>query len=301
MNFALIGAGGYIAPRHLKAIKETGHTLVAAIDPSDSVGILDSYFPDAAFFTEFERFDRHVDKLRRLDNGQQVDFVSICSPNYLHDAHIRFAFRNHAHAICEKPIVLNSRNIDGLRELERESGKRVYTVLQLRVHPEIVALKKKFSEEKRGLRHAVTLRYITPRGTWYHYSWKGRIEQSGGLATNIGVHLFDLLIWLFGDVRAFELTVSQPNKVAGSLKLARADVEWFLSIDRADLEPGKERNRLISIDGQTIDFTKGFDDLHTRVYEETLAGRGFGIEDALPSIRLTEQIRQESSIVPKHL
>lgn len=292
-NFALIGAGGYIAPRHLKAIKETGNTLVAAVDPSDSVGILDSFFPDAAFFTEFERFDRHVDKLRRQDKDRAVDYVSICSPNYLHDAHIRFALRNDANAICEKPLVLNTRNLEGLRELEQESGKRIFTLLQLRTHTSIIELKKQLDhKQSTGKKHVVDLRYITPRGVWYLYSWKGKVEQSGGLATNIGVHLFDLLLWLFGDVSSFEITQHDNKKVAGTLSLRRADVTWFLSIDRADLEPGKERNRLIAIDGESLDFTKGFEELHTRVYEETLAGRGFGIDDALPAILLTEQIRQ---------
>lgn len=291
-NFAIVGVGGFIAPRHLKAIKETQNTLVAAIDPSDSVGILDSYFPDAAFFTEFERFDRHIDKLRRLGNSQGVDYISICSPNYLHDAHIRFALRNGAHAICEKPIVLNSRNIRALKDLEKESGKRVFTILQLRVHPAIMELKKKMDSASKGVKYKVELRYVTPRGKWYHYSWKGMMEKSGGLATNIGIHLFDLLIWMFGDFQSFDIAQHDSEKIIGTLVLERAEVSWLLSIDRADLEPGKERNRLISIDGESIDFTKGFEDLHTRVYEETLAGRGFGIEEALPAIKLVEKIRE---------
>ncbi len=291
MNFALIGVAGYIAPKHLKAIKDTGHRLVAALDPHDSVGVLDSFFPDARFFTEFERFDRHVEKLRRGPDSERVHVVSICSPNYLHDAHIRFALRVGADAICEKPIVLNSWNINALRDLEKEHHQRVYTVLQLRLHPTIVALREKLRSSSTNKRRAVELRYITPRGNWYHASWKGQVERSGGLATNIGIHLFDTLLWLFGKVQSVKVRQSEPTRVTGLLKLERADVDWFLSIDRGDLEPGQDRNRMMLVDGETIDFTSGFDQLHTHVYEDIFAGRGFGLEEAVPAIELCQTIR----------
>jgi UDP-N-acetyl-2-amino-2-deoxyglucuronate dehydrogenase len=296
-RFALIGAAGYIAPRHMKAIKETGNVLVAALDKCDSVGILDSYFPDADFFTEFERFDRHVDKLRR--KGRKLDYVSICSPNYLHDAHIRFALRNDADAICEKPIVLNPWNLDALEEIEKETGKKVYNILQLRVHPAIVSLKKRVEEESKEKKekYKIDLTYITSRGKWYFISWKGDINKSGGVATNIGIHFFDMLMWIFGEVKHYEVHYSEPlKKMAGYIELEKAEVRWFLSVDSRDLpeiaiKEGKRTYRSITIDGSEVEFSGGFTDLHTVVYREILDGRGFGIEDARPSIELVYRLR----------
>lgn len=293
-RFALTGVGGYIAPRHLQAIKETDNVLVAALDPHDSVGILDRYFPDAAYFRESERFDRHLDKLRRSATG--VDYVSVCSPNYLHDAHIRQALRVGAHAICEKPLVLNPRNLDALEELERETGKRVFTILQLRAHPSLIELRRVIQAAPPHSSHDVDMTYITSRGQWYRHSWKGDIEKSGGVATNIGVHLFDLLIWLFGSVTVSRVHVSDSSRMKGELELQRANVQWNLSIDPADLpqsvaDAGKTTFRSICVDGREIEFSDGFADLHTRVYAETLAGRGFGIGDARPSIELVAALR----------
>lgn len=302
-NFGITGVGGYIAPRHLKAIKDTGNNLIAAVDPNDSVGILDRFFPEAAFFTEIERFDRHLEKLKRSGDKNKIDYLSICTPNNLHDAHIRLALRLGADAICEKPLVLNPWNLDALEELETETGKRVYTILQLRVHPALIALKKKYTEEvvlnKAAKKHAVVLNYITSRGPWYQYSWKGMPERSGGLATNIGVHFFDLLLWLFGEARESIVTLSEGKKMAGQLELKYANVKWFLSIDRSDLpQEAKEKKmstyRSITVDGKEIEFTDGFTDLHTKVYEETLNGRGFGIEDIRSSITLVHQIRNKN-------
>jgi len=295
-NFAIIGVGGYVALRHLKAIKDTGNNLVAAVDPSDSVGVLDAHFDDVRFFVEFERFDRHIEKLRRQDEGKQVDFVSICSPNYLHDAHVRFALRVDADAICEKPLVLNPWNIDALAELEKESGRKIYTVLQLRVHPSLIALREKLLQDKSGRKHDVCLTYITSRGRWYMVSWKGQIERSGGLATNIGIHFFDLLIWLFGPVERSEVHRSETNRIGGALELERANVTWYLSIDREDLpevavKAGKPTYRSITIDGQEVEFSGGFTDLHTVVYQDILNGGGFGLDDARPSVELAHQIR----------
>lgn len=294
-NFAITGVGGYIAPRHLKAIKDTGNNLIAAVDPNDSVGVLDRFYPDVAFFTEFERFDRHIEKIRRSHGGSPVDYVSICSPNNLHDAHIRFALRVGADAICEKPLVLNPWNLDALQEIERESGKRIYTILQLRVHPALIEIKKQLEQQK-DKKHKVELVYITSRGPWYHYSWKGNIEKSGGIGTNIGVHFFDLLLWLFGDVQSFDVDVSLPAKMSGQLELKNADVVWSLSIDRNDLpaeavNKGLTTYRSIKVDGKEVEFTEGFTDLHTKVYEEILNGKGFGIDDARPSITLVHKIR----------
>lgn len=303
-NFAITGVGGYIAPRHLKAIKDTGNNLIAAVDPNDSVGIIDRYFPEAAFFTEIERFDRHLEKLKRGGHENKIDYLSICTPNNLHDAHIRLALRLGADAICEKPLVLNPWNLDALEELEAETGKRVYTILQLRVHPALIALKQKYTEEDAlnngAKKHEVVLNYITSRGPWYHYSWKGMPERSGGLATNIGVHFFDLLLWLFGAAQESAVTLSESKKMAGNLELKNANVKWFLSINRGDLPPEaieKEMStyRSITVDGKEIEFTDGFTDLHTKVYEETLNGRGFGITDVRPSITLVQNIR--SSVV----
>jgi len=294
-NFVLIGAGGYIAPRHLQAIKDTGNNLVAALDRSDSVGILDRYFFDVDFFQEFERFDRHVDKLRRLGDDKRIHYVSICSPNYLHDSHIRFALRNGAHAICEKPLVLNPWNLDALAQLEQETGQRVYNILQLRLHPSIVGLRERVLAMKQKT-FDVDLTYITSRGKWYFYSWKGALEKSGGIATNIGIHFFDMLIWIFGEVKRSEVHVSEASKAAGYLELERARVRWFLSIDRNDLPhsaaiKGKTTFRSLTMNGEEIEFSEGFGDLHTKVYQEILAGRGFGIEDARASITLAHQIR----------
>ncbi len=295
-NFAVIGAAGYIAPRHFKAIRDTGNRLVAAVDPKDSVGILDSFSFDVAFFTEIERFDRHLEKLRRGPEEHRVHYISICSPNYLHDAHCRLALRVGADAICEKPLVINPWNLDALQEIEHETGRRINTVLQLRVHPRLLALREQLQSESPDRQHDVQLTYVTARGGWYHVSWKGSVEKSGGIATNIGIHFFDLLLWLFGPAGESRVYHSDPRRMSGFLELARARVRWFLSVDPADLpfpvEPGRRSTyRSITIDGQELEFTEGFTDLHTRVYERTLAGQGFGIEDARPSISLVHRIR----------
>lgn len=296
-NFALVGAAGYIAPRHMQAIRDTGNRLVAALDPNDSVGILDSYFPDAHFFTEFERFDRHVDKLRRRDSPDRVHYVSICSPNYLHDAHVRFALRSGADAICEKPLVINPWNLDGLAELEREFGRRVHTILQLRLHPSLLALREKVRAAP-GRRYRVGLTYITPRGRWYLASWKGDEARSGGVAANIGVHFYDMLLWLFGPLRATRTALREPTRTAGVLELAQADVEWYLSVDGADLaklgRPAGKPYRSIVIDGEELEFSDVFRDLHTESYAGILAGRGFGVEDVRPSIELLHRVRHDA-------
>ncbi len=296
-NFALTGAAGFVAPRHLKAIKDTGNRLVAAVDPHDAVGVLDRFGFDVRFFTEIERFDRHLEKLRRGPEADRVDYVSVCSPNYLHDAHIRLALRVGANVICEKPLVINPWNLDGLQELEHETGRRVNTVLQLRLHPQLIALREKLRTERSADLHDVSLTYITARGRWYDVSWKGSEERSGGLVTNIGIHFFDLLIWLFGGVVACEVHLREPKRMGGFLQLERARVKWFLSAESSDLpfvpEPGvKTTFRSIMVDGHEVEFSEGFTDLHTRVYEEALAGRGFGIDDSRPSIELTHRIRQ---------
>ncbi len=300
-NFALTGLAGYIAPRHLQAIRDTGNRLVAAADPHDSVGIVDSFFPDAAFFTEYERFDRHLEKLRRGPEGERVHYVSVCSPNHLHDAHIRTALRVGAHALCEKPLVLNPWNLDLLEELEGESDARVYTVLQLRVHPSLLALREKLQAEP-DRRHQVRLSYVTSRGRWYHFSWKGDPAKSGGVATNIGVHFFDLLLWLFGPAEQNEVHVATPDKMSGALVLQNADVQWYLSLDERDLPPGvagsQPTYRSITVDGEEVEFSGGFRDLHTRVYEETLAGRGFRIADARASIELVHSLRSATPVRP---
>lgn len=295
-NFALIGAAGYIAPRHLRAIYETGNRLVAAVDRHDSVGILDRYFPDAHFFTEIERFDRLLEKLRRTTEQERVHYVSICSPNYLHDAHVRLALRVHAHAICEKPLVISPWNLDALAELEAETGCRVCNVLQLRLHPSMQALKQSLERQRHRSRADICLTYITPRGRWYHDSWKGSPEKSGGLATNIGIHFFDLLIWLFGRPERSVVHLARTQKMSGVLHLEWARVRWFLSVDVNDLpvshrRVGRPAFRSITIDGQEIEFSEGFADLHTRLYRKVLAGEGFGIEEARPSIELAHEIR----------
>jgi len=296
-NFAITGVAGYVAPRHLKAIKDTGNKLIAAVDPHDSVGILDRYFSGVSFFTEFERFDRHIEKLRRKSEAERIQYVSICSPNYLHDAHVRFALRVGADAICEKPLVLNPWNIEALAELEQESQSRVYTILQLRVHPSLIALKEKLAKEKRNGKYDVVLTYVTSRGRWYLVSWKGQLDRSGGLATNIGIHFYDLLIWLFGPVEHSEVHVANQYKTGGFIELERARVKWFLSIDSNDLPKeaiAKDLTtyRSITMDDEEIEFSGGFTDLHTEVYRNILAGRGFGLADALPSITLVHNIRQ---------
>jgi UDP-N-acetyl-2-amino-2-deoxyglucuronate dehydrogenase len=296
-QFALIGAAGYIAPRHLKAIKDTGGELIAALDPHDNVGILDSYFPDARFFTEFERFDRHIDKLRR--KGEALDYVSIASPNYLHDAHIRFALRSGAQAICEKPLVINPWNLDGLAALEQESGRRVFTILQLRLHPSVVALREKVRQaiaEDPARLFEVDLDYVTSRGAWYFSSWKGEDRRSGGIATNIGIHFFDMLLWIFGEVRESSVTHLSEDRAAGNFRFDNARVRWFLSVNAADLpESAKARGqrtfRSIRMDDEEVEFSDGFTDLHTASYQQILNGKGFGISDALPSISLVHAIR----------
>ncbi|REL33833.1 gfo/Idh/MocA family oxidoreductase [Rhodohalobacter sp. SW132] len=294
-NFALTGLAGYIAPRHLKAIKDTGNRLVAAVDPHDSVGIIDSFFPDASFFTEVERFDRHLEKCRRAMNGDAIHYLTVCSPNHLHDAHIRLALRVDADVICEKPLVLNPWNLDVLQELEEEYGQRVWTILQLRVHPSIVELKEKLATRNNGKRHKIKLTYITSRGLWYHYSWKGNMEKSGGIGTNIGIHFFDMLMWLFGAPDTVELYVREKNRMGGFLELPNADVEWYLSLEPQDIPTsagdGKRTYRTITVDGEELEFSGGFTDLHTKVYEETINGNGFGIDDARPSIELVHKLR----------
>lgn len=293
-RFALIGASGFVAPRHMSAIKDTGNELIAALDPNDSVGILDSYFPDASFFTEFERFDRHIDKLRCSDKG--VDFVAIASPNYLHDSHMRFALRSGADAICEKPVVLNPWNIDGLMQIEKDTGCRINTILQLRLHPAIIALRDKVIAAPLNSKFDVDLTYITSRGNWYLQSWKGDEKKSGGIATNIGVHFFDMLHFVFGACRESVVHLSTTTKASGFLEYERARVRWFLSIDIADVPTderamGKRTYRVITANGEALEFSDGFTDLHTRSYEEVLAGRGFGLEENRAAIETVAAIR----------
>lgn len=293
-KFALIGAAGFIAPRHFKAIKETGNELVAALDKHDNVGVLDSYFPSADFFTEFERFDRHLDKLKR--KGQPVEFISICSPNYLHDSHIRFALRYGANAICEKPLVLNPWNLEALHEIENETGKRVFTILQLRLHPAIIALREKIKQGPADKIYDVDLKYITSRGNWYQQSWKGDNAKAGGIATNIGIHFFDMLIWIFGSVKDLSVTQLQPDMAAGSLILERARINWFLSINYEHLPEDVKRSnkrtfRTLSLGGKEIEFSEGFTDLHTQSYSEILKGNAFGLTEAKASIDLVYKIR----------
>jgi UDP-N-acetyl-2-amino-2-deoxyglucuronate dehydrogenase len=307
LNFALIGAAGYIAPRHMKAIRETGNNLVAALDPYDGVGIIDSYFPDADFFIEPERFDRHLDKLRRLagssgsEEHRKVDYVSICSPNYMHDSHIRLAMRNDAFAICEKPIVLNPWNLDALHEIEKETGKKVFTILQVRLHPVIKALREKILKSEDDKVYNVDLTYITSRGKWYYRSWKGNLEKSGGIATNIGIHFFDLLTWIFGEVKENTVHLLQPEKAAGVLHLKKARVRWFLSLDYQDnpsaVKEKKMRTfRSLKVENEEIEFSDGFTDLHTESYRQLLAGNGFGIKETRSSVEIAHQIRNSTPI-----
>jgi UDP-N-acetyl-2-amino-2-deoxyglucuronate dehydrogenase len=298
-KFAIIGVGGYIAVRHLKAIKDTGNVLLASLDPSDSVGVIDSYFPDSHFFVEFERFDRHVDKLRR--SGIQVNYVSICSPNYLHDSHIRFALRSGASAICEKPLVLNPWNIEALSEIEKEYNKKIYNILQLRLHPVLIDLKNRIENSHHVTKHDLDLTYITSRGNWYYTSWKGDIHKSGGIATNIGVHFFDMLTWIFGKVQNMVVHLLTPDKASGYLELENARVRWFLSLDFHDLpdhvkEKGMRTYRSIVMDKTEIEFSEGFTDLHTKSYEEIMAGRGFGLSEAQQSIETVYQIRNATPV-----
>lgn len=294
-NFALVGAAGYIAPRHMKAIKETGNNLLAALDRSDSVGVIDSYFPKADFFVEYERFDRHIEKLK-YENNTYLDYVSICSPNYLHDAHIRFALRSGADAICEKPLVLNPWNIDKLQKVEEKTGKKVYNILQLRVHPSIIALKEKVKNTPKDRKFEVDLTYLTSRGHWYHTSWKGDVNKSGGIATNIGVHFYDMLSWIFGDIQENIVHVHEPDRAGGYLEFENARVRWFLSINAEYLPKdvkakGQTTFRSITIDGEELEFSGGFTDLHTMVYKDILEGKGYGLEAARTAIEIVHDIR----------
>tara|TARA_R110002167_G_scaffold302554_2_gene506855 strand:+ start:3109 stop:4050 length:942 start_codon:yes stop_codon:yes gene_type:complete len=299
-NFALIGAAGYIAPRHMKAIKDTNNNLLAAYDKGDSVGVIDSHFPNADFFVEFERFDRHIEKLK-YEKDTYLDFVSICSPNYLHDAHIRFALRSGADAICEKPLVLNPWNIDKLQKVEEKTGKKVYNILQLRVHPSIIALKEKVKNAKKDTKFEVDLTYLTSRGHWYQTSWKGDVSKSGGIATNIGVHFYDMLSWIFGDVQENIVHVHEKDRAAGYLEFENARVRWFLSINSEYLpkeikSKGQSTFRSITIDGEELEFSGGFTDLHTMVYNDILEGKGYGLEAARTAITIVHDIRTTEPI-----
>lgn len=299
-NFALIGAAGYIAPRHMKAIKDTGNNLLAAYDKGDSVGIIDSHFPNADFFVEFERFDRHIEKLK-YEKGSFLDYVSICSPNYLHDAHIRFALRSGADAICEKPLVLNPWNIDKLQKVEENTGKRIYNILQLRVHPSIIALREQVKNQKKKTKFEVDLTYLTSRGHWYQTSWKGDISKSGGIATNIGVHFYDMLSWIFGDVQRNVVHIHEKDRAAGYLEFENARVRWFLSINSKYLpteikEKGQTTFRSITIDGEELEFSGGFTDLHTLVYKDILDGNGYGLDAARTAIEIVHHIRNSEPI-----
>jgi len=297
-NFGLIGTAGYIAPRHLRAIKETNNKLVAALDPSDSVGVIDQFFPNAAFFVEYERFDRHLDKLNRELN-QPLDYLSICTPNYLHDSHIRMALRCGAHAICEKPLVLNPWNLDALQKIEKESDKQVNTILQLRLHPSIIALKEKIEKAPKDKIFEVDLTYLTSRGSWYYASWKGDIQKSGGIASNIGVHFFDMLTWVFGGVKENIVHLHEHDRASGYMELENARVRWFLSINEETLPDeirakGQRTYRSITVDGEEIEFSNGFFDLHTTSYENILKGSGFGLEDARTSVEIVHEIRNKT-------
>lgn len=290
-NFGLIGASGYIAPRHMRAIKENDCNLLAAVDPFDSVGIIDSYFPDASFFVDVERFDRHIDKLRRKNN--KIDYVSICSPNYLHDAHIRLALRNDCDAICEKPLVINTKNIQYLKNLEEDTGKKINCILQLRHHPAIVEIKDRYKNSNKKV--DITLDYITSRGKWYDYSWKGDLSKSGGLAANIGIHFFDMLSWIFGDFKSINLSKKEHNDVSGILELQNANIKWRLSTNKDNLpksvlKSGQTAYRNIVIDGTGVEFSGGFTDLHTISYSSILSGKGYGVDDAASSLRIVNEI-----------
>ncbi|CAM1341384.1 Gfo/Idh/MocA family protein [Tenacibaculum amylolyticum] len=299
-KFALIGLAGYIAPRHLKAIKDTGNSLIAALDKFDSVGVMDSYFPNADFFVEIERFDRYLEKLK-YEKKQSLDYMSICTPNYLHDSHIRIALRRGADAICEKPLVLNPWNIDALQKMEKESGKRIWNILQLRMHPSILKLKEKVSNSSKNKVFDIDLTYITSRGNWYYTSWKGDQSKSGGIATNIGVHFYDMLSWIFGEVKKNVVHVHTHDRAAGYLEFERAKVRWFLSINYNVLpeevkQKGQRTYRSITIEGEELEFSGGFTDLHTKVYESILEGKGYGLEDAKRAIEIVHNIRNSSPI-----
>lgn len=298
-NFALVGASGYIAPRHMKAIKDTGNNLIAAVDPYDGIGIMDSNFPEAEFFTEFERFSSFVDQWHR-DKKQKIEYIAIASPNYLHSSHIRFSLLNGANAICEKPLVLNPQEIDELIEIEKETGKKVYTILQLRLHDSIIALKNKIAkelEQNPDKVYDIDLTYLTSRGKWYFVSWKGDESKSGGIASNIGVHFFDMLSWIFGPIEENVAHIKQADANAGYMKLQNANVRWFLSVnydyipEEAKAE-GKRTFRSITVDGEEFEFSEGFTELHTRSYEDILNGGGFGLEDARNSINIVSEIRK---------
>jgi len=298
-NFGIIGVAGYIAVRHLHAIKETGNNLLASLDKFDSVGRIDNYFPESDFFVEFERFDRHFDKLKRT--GTKIDYVSICSPNYLHDSHIRFALRHHADAICEKPIVLNPWNIDALQEIEKETGNKIFTVLQLRLHPKIKELREKIKNGPVNKMYDIDMSYITSRGNWYNISWKGDLHKSGGIATNIGIHFFDMLSWIFGNIKSNTVHLSEPNKAAGYMELEKARVRWFLSLDYSDIpagvkESGKRTFRSITVDSEEIEFSEGFTDLHTQTYRNIFEGKGFGINEARQSVETVYTIRNAKPV-----
>lgn len=298
-QFALIGAAGFIAPRHMRAIKDNGHSIVCALDKFDSVGILDSFFPNADFFTEYERFDRHIEKLRL--KKKPIDFVSVCSPNYLHDAHIRFGLRNDADVICEKPIVLNPWNIDSLADIEKQTGKKVYNILQLRLHPAIIALKKMVAEGPAEKVYDVELTYITSRGNWYYSSWKGDLSKSGGIATNIGVHFYDMLSWVFGELKGNVVHLHQHDRAAGYLEFEKARVKWFLSIEAGTIPDevraeGKRTFRSLSINGESFEFSDGFTELHTNSYRKILEGEGFGLLEAKTAIEIVHSIRTQTAI-----
>ncbi len=294
-KFAMIGVAGYVAVRHLRAIKDTGNDLLVALDKFDSVGIMDSYFPDASFFVEFERFDRHIEKLRHK-RSIHLDYVSICTPNYLHDSHIRMALRSGANAICEKPLVLNPWNLDALADIEIEYDKKVNTILQLRLHPSIIALKKKIDNGPKDKVYDVDLTYLTSRGNWYYTSWKGDVSKSGGIATNIGIHFYDMLSWVFGDVKENKVHLHAHDRAAGYLEFEKARVRWFLSINDQVLpkeikEKGQRTYRSITVDGEEIEFSDGFFDLHTKSYQDIMDGKGFGLDDARQSIDIVHDIR----------
>lgn len=300
-NFALIGAAGYVAPRHMRAIYDTDNNLIAALDPSDSVGVMDRFSQDIAFFTEFERFDRYAEKLRRRGDADRLHYVSICSPNYLHDAHIRFALRIGADAICEKPLVLNPWNLDALSDFERESGRKIFNILQLRLHPSIVALKQKIEQTTNKKNYDIDLAYITSRGRWYFASWKGDNSKSGGIASNIGIHFFDMLTWIFGPCVRQRVHVSEDRRMAGMLELENANVRWLLSIDRDDLpleatSKDKSTYRSITVDGHELEFSEGFGDLHSMLYQDILSGGGFGLEDARQSVELVYELRNSGIV-----
>lgn len=299
-NFGLVGVAGYVAARHLNAIKETGNSVLAALDPFDSVGLIDSYFPKADFFVEFERFDRHLEKLK-YENNLELDYISVCTPNYLHDAHVRFSLRRGADAICEKPLVLNPWNIDKLAHVERETGKRIWNILQSRLHPSIIALKKKIELGESNKVYDIDLTYLTSRGSWYFTSWKGNTNKSGGIATNIGVHFFDMLSWIFGSVKRNEVHLHEHDRAAGFLELENARVRWFLSINENDLpkeikEKGQRTFRSINIEDEELEFSQGFTDLHTKSYEEIISGNGFGIDETRQAIKIVHDIRTQRPI-----